>query len=86
MARLQTLQAESKGWVDSLRTSLVKGLQGLISRVGNVEQQVVAILQQQATSSSMLGSGSFGTNSAHLSSGTSGNSNLAAKTTAIETE
>ena len=53
LARLQTLQAESKGWVDSLRTSLVKGLQGLISRVGNVEQQVVAISQQQAASSSM---------------------------------
>ena len=85
LARLQTLQAESKGWVDSLRTSLVKGLQGLISCVGNVEQQVVAISQQQAASSSM-GSGAFGLNSAHLSSSNSSNSNLATKTAAMETE
>ena len=42
-AKFQTTQAEAKGIMDSFRSHLVKGLQGLISRVGSVEQDVMLL-------------------------------------------
>ena len=62
-AKVQTLATDSKTAIDSLRSNLVKGLQGLISRVSFVEQSVSSIRQNPSTNSTFGLSGPSQTSS-----------------------
>ena len=60
--KLQTLTSDSKAMIDSLRSNLVKGLQGLIGRVSAVEHSVSTLQQNLGNNSafSTMGMGNSG--------------------------
>ena len=80
-AQFQTMQAETKGGLDNLRSHLVKGLQGLISRVSTAERNIMQLGTQAGTTSSGNGSSLLQGNA-----GIAGSIDLVAKAQTLEAE